>query len=140
MKPFYAHPGDAGFDITCCEKVTIYDFPTLVRTGLVFEIPRGWELQIRSRSGLTLRQGIVVAQGTGTVDADYRGELLLMMRVIPCEMTPEDHDIPHPVSFEAGSRLAQGVFAPIRQAIFTQVSHVSEDTTRGSGGFGSTGV
>ncbi len=100
----------------------------LVPTGLALEIPAGYEVQVRPRSGLALKHGVTVANAPGTVDSDYRGPL----GVILINAGQDDFTIHH------GDRIAQMVVAPVVQARFELAEHLS-DTARGSGGFGSTG-
>jgi dUTP pyrophosphatase len=101
----------------------------LVKTGLFMEIPVGFECQVRPRSGLALKKGISVLNAPGTVDADYRGEV----GVILINLSNENFII------EDGERIAQLVFAEVKQANWIEVVELSE-TDRGEGGFGSTGV
>lgn len=101
----------------------------LIKTGLYVEIPEGYELQVRPRSGLALKNGISVLNSPGTIDADYRGEI----GVILINHSNE------PFIVHNGDRIAQLVFAPVVQARFNVQSDLS-DTNRGTGGFGSTGV
>jgi dUTP pyrophosphatase len=101
----------------------------LVSTGLHMEIPIGFEVQVRPRSGLALKHGITLPNSPGTIDSDYRG----VVGVILLNAGLEDFDITH------GMRIAQMVVAPVTQAQFTVVNGLS-DTARGKGGFGSTGV
>lgn len=100
----------------------------LVPTGLAMEIPPGYEVQVRPRSGLSLKTGLLVVNSPGTIDADYRGEV----KVIMGNLGLKDEVIAH------GDRVAQLVVAPVTQASFTQVNSLG-DTDRGAGGFGSTG-
>ncbi|MBR9833560.1 dUTP diphosphatase [Acidiluteibacter ferrifornacis] len=102
---------------------------TLVPTGLFMEIPVGYEAQVRPRSGLALKKGITVLNSPGTIDADYRGEL----RVILINLSNEAFVI------EDGERIAQMVIAAHEQADWVEVDSL-EETARGAGGFGSTGV
>lgn len=101
----------------------------LVKTGLFIEIPVGYECQVRSRSGLALKKGISVLNAPGTIDADYRGEI----GVILINLSDKDFVI------EDGERIAQLVFAEVKQVIWEEVIQLT-DTIRGAGGFGSTGV
>ena len=101
----------------------------LVPTGVVLEIPAGYEAQVRPRSGLALRHGITVLNSPGTIDADYRGEVMVLLINFGAD----------PVNIVRGERIAQLVFAPVTQANLISVKAVS-DTSRGSGGFGSTGI
>jgi len=101
----------------------------LIKTGLFLEIPAGFEAQVRPRSGLALKKGITVLNAPGTIDADYRGEV----GVILINLSQEDFVI------EDGERIAQLVFAKFEQAQWKETESLS-DTDRGEGGFGSTGV
>lgn len=101
----------------------------LVPTGLILEIPPGWEVQLRPRSGLALKHGITLANAPGTIDSDYRGPL----GVILVNLGASPYLIAH------GDRIAQMVVAPAPQAAFAEVMAVG-GTVRGAGGFGSTGA
>lgn len=100
----------------------------VIPTGLSFEIPQGFELQARPRSGLAAKQGISIVNTPGTIDSDYRGEVKIILINLGIE----------PVEIKNGERVAQIVLAPVVQADFQEVSQLSE-TDRGAGGFGSTG-
>ncbi|WP_255743916.1 dUTP diphosphatase [Aliiroseovarius sediminis] len=100
----------------------------IVPTGLRVEIPDGFEMQIRPRSGLAAKHGVTLVNTPGTIDSDYRGPL----GVIMINLGTEPFNIGH------GDRIAQAVIAPVVQATYTQVAALS-DTARGGGGFGSTG-
>jgi dUTP pyrophosphatase len=100
----------------------------LVPTGLSFEIPAGYEIQVRPRSGLSLKTNLLVVNSPGTIDADYRGEV----KIILGNFGAEDEVIAH------GDRIAQLVLAPVTQANYVEASELGA-TERGSGGFGSTG-
>ncbi len=100
----------------------------LIPTGLAFEIEPGYEVQVRPRSGLSLKSNLLVVNSPGTIDADYRGEVKIIMGNFGTEDTIINH----------GDRVAQMVLAPIHQAQFSVVDSLS-DTERGTGGFGSTG-
>ena len=100
----------------------------LVPTGLRLQIPEGWEVQLRARSGLALRHGIGLANGVGTIDADYRGPLGVILVNLGAV----------PFTLHHGDRIAQAVLAPVWRARFREVAAL-DDTARGSGGFGSTG-
>lgn len=101
----------------------------LIPTGIFLEIPPGFECQVRPRSGLALKKGITVLNSPGTIDADYRGEI----GVILINLSNEAFEV------ENGERIAQLIFSRIEQIEFEQVENLSE-TDRGCGGFGSTGV
>ena len=100
----------------------------LVPTGLVFEIPEGYEIQVRPRSGLSIKTHLLVVNSPGTIDADYRGEV----KIILGNFGQNDEIIKH------GERIAQLIVSPIVQAVFAAATDLSE-TSRGEGGFGSTG-
>ena len=128
--PVYAHPGDAGMDVCACEAAAVAPGAwALVRTGLVMELPEGYEVQVRPRSGLALKHGISLLNTPGTIDAGYRGEIgiiLINLGQEPFQVTP-------------GMRIAQMVVAPVLHATIEEAAAVSE-TVRGTGGFGSTGT
>lgn len=130
--PNYETPGAAGMDIRANILESILLKPlerTLVKTGLFLEIPIGYEAQVRPRSGLALKKGITVLNSPGTIDADYRGEI----GVILVNLSNENFEI-HP-----GDRIAQLVFAAHATALLEPVISL-ENTERGTGGFGSTGA
>lgn len=131
--PTYETPGAAGADVRANlpdrGRLTIAPGArALVPTGLRLEIPDGYEVQIRPRSGLALKHGITLPNTPGTIDSDYRGPL----GVIVMNAGQDPFDITH------GDRIAQMVIAPVLQAQFAVVEALSE-TDRGAGGFGSTG-
>ena len=103
--------------------------PALIPTGLRMQVPEGYEVQIRPRSGLALRYGITVLNAPGTIDSDYRGEVQVLLYMVNRR----------PRRIEHGDRIAQMVVAPVVQPRFDLVDTLSE-TPRGAGGFGSTGV
>ncbi|KQO76904.1 dUTP diphosphatase [Rhizobium sp. Leaf262] len=132
--PSYETSGAAGMDLRAAvpaeEPLTLKPGArALVPTGFVFEVPQGYEAQIRPRSGLAIKNGITCLNTPGTVDSDYRGEV----KVILANLGQEDFVI------ERGMRIAQMVIAPVTQVAIFEVTETSE-TTRGTGGFGSTGV
>ena len=130
--PNYETKASAGLDIRANVEASIVLKPlerVLVKTGLFLEIPEGYEAQVRPRSGLALKKGITVLNSPGTIDADYRGEV----GVILINLSNEDFTI------EDGERIAQVVFAQVEQAEWINVETLTE-TERGEGGFGSTGV
>lgn len=131
--PTYETKDAAGADMRACiaEEDQIVIKPgqrVLIPTGLCFEIEPGYEVQIRPRSGLSLKTSLLVVNSPGTIDADYRGEV----KIILGNFGNRDEVIEH------GDRIAQMVLAPITQAKFQLVEELS-DTERGAGGFGSTG-
>lgn len=132
--PKYAKPGDSGFDLVAAEDTIIWPGETkVVPTGLAFEIPPGYELQVRPRSGMTRNTKLRVV--LGTVDSGYRGEVGVLVDNIKI---PKAANMQASV-IEKGTRIAQGVIAPVETANFVEVDELSE-SDRGTGGFGSTGV
>jgi dUTP pyrophosphatase len=130
--PRYASVGAAGADLCSAEAGSVELAPggrVAIATGLVLEIPGGFEAQVRPRSGLAIRHGVTVVNAPGTIDSDYRGELRVLLVNLGSE----------PVTIERGDRIAQLVVAPVIRADFDEVSELA-DTDRGSGGFGSTGT
>ncbi|MGI4747529.1 MAG: dUTP diphosphatase [Janthinobacterium lividum] len=129
--PAYATSGAAGMDLLAAVADTITLEPgarVLVPTGLAIALPPGHELQIRPRSGLALKHGILVPNAPGTIDEDYRGELQVIVMNAGSE----------PFPIERGMRIAQAVLAPVVRAEWAEVETL-DDTDRGAGGFGSTG-
>lgn len=131
--PSYQTAEAAGADLHAClgvgEKMIIAPGDrALIPTGLSFEIPRGYEVQIRPRSGLSLKTSLMVVNAPGTIDSDYRGEIKIIMGNWGHETQTIEH----------GDRIAQMVVCPVIQANFVQVQELGT-TERGSGGFGSTG-
>ncbi|MBR2015491.1 MAG: dUTP diphosphatase [Alistipes sp.] len=129
--PEYQTPLSAGMDLRANIKESISLEPlqrALVPTGLYVELPAGYEMQIRPRSGLAAKQGITVLNAPGTIDADYRGEI----KVILVNLSPET------VIINDGERVAQAVVARCEQVEWESVDELSS-TERGEGGFGSTG-
>lgn len=130
--PEYRTAGAAGADLRACLTEPIVLRPMerkLIPTGLSVEIPEGYELQVRPRSGLALQYGVTVLNAPGTVDSDYRGELSVLLINLG-EM---------PFTVAPGDRIAQAVIAAVVQGSFIQTDALSI-TNRGSGGYGSTGI
>lgn len=130
--PEYATAGSAGMDIRANLPGSIMLRPLqrkMVPTGLFFEIPDGYEAQVRPRSGLALKQGITCLNSPGTVDSDYRGEI----KVILINLSEEEQVINN------GDRIAQVIFSKVEKAKWQEVKELNE-TTRGEGGFGHTGI
>ncbi|MGG7578159.1 dUTP diphosphatase [Rhizobium sp. Nf11,1] len=132
--PAYESKGAAGMDLRAAvadgEALTLSPGKrALVPTGFIFEIPEGFEGQVRPRSGLAFKHGITCLNSPGTVDSDYRGEV----KVLLANLGEEAFVI------ERGMRIAQMVIAPVAQARIAEITETSE-TARGAGGFGSTGV
>lgn len=130
--PAYASAGAAGADLRAAVAGPLVVGPgarLVVPTGLVLEIPAGFEGQVRARSGLALKRGLALANGVGTIDSDYRGEVGVVVVNLGNE----------PVTLARGERIAQLVIAPVARAVFEEASLLGE-TARGDGGFGSTGA
>lgn len=130
--PAYATAGAAGMDLLAAVREPVQVPPggrALVPTGLRVALPAGYELQVRPRSGLALKHGIVLPNSPGTIDEDFRGEL----QVIVMNAGPE------PFTVTRGMRIAQAVLAPVTRAAWHETTTL-EDTERGEGGFGSTGA
>ncbi len=136
VTPKFAHSTDSGFDLFTSEELTLEaNQKGVAKTGIIFEIPNGWGIQIKNKSGITLK-GVPTTSGVnaditvyeGTIDMDYRGELMIMLK------NEENHQITIPKH----TKLAQGVLRKVYHCEFNEVLEVSE-TERGQGGFGSTG-
>jgi dUTP pyrophosphatase len=130
--PTYATSGAAGMDLLAAVDAPVVVAPlarALIPTGLAVALPPGHELQIRPRSGLALRHGIVLPNSPGTIDEDYRGEV----QIIVLNMGSE------PFAVERGMRIAQAVLSPVTRATWTEVDGL-DATLRSGGGFGSTGT
>lgn len=130
--PAYATADAAGADLAAALEAPLTLAPGErkdVPTGIALALPAGWEGQVRPRSGLALRHGITILNSPGTIDADYRGEI----RVILANLGSE------PVTIARGERIAQLVIAPVSRAEWQVVSELPA-TARGAGGFGSTGT
>lgn len=130
--PSYQSSLASGFDVRAqiAEKITLKPLErVMIPTGLSFEIPEGFEIQSRPRSGLAAKHGISIVNTPGTIDADYRGEV----KVILINLSNQDFEI------LPQDRIAQFILAPVVQAVFIESEELS-DTSRGAGGFGSTGV
>ncbi|MBD2176441.1 dUTP diphosphatase [Pseudanabaena sp. FACHB-1998] len=127
--PSYAHVGDAGADVYSVAELTLEPLNrAAIPTGLAVDIPIGYELQVRPKSGLALKHGISVLNSPGTVDAGYRGEI----QIIVINLGTEAY------TFSKGQKIAQLVLKPVVQANYIEGELGSSD--RGTGGFGSTGL
>ncbi|MGD0282535.1 MAG: dUTP diphosphatase [Dissulfurispiraceae bacterium] len=178
--PSYAHEGDAGFDLAAADRVVVYPFQKkIVPTGLKVELPKGFELQIRPRSGVSLKKPISIANAPGTIDSNYRGEVGIIVHHIPfvtrwqawavilwvamliiaavAIADPARNIIgiltggiiiwlmlkvsAIPYIVEKGDRVAQGVICALPEVEHAVIAEDAlSETTRGSGGFGSTGI
>jgi dUTP diphosphatase len=130
--PAAASGGSAGLDLRAAIAESLVLPPgarALVPTGLVLEIPDGWEGQVRPRSGLALRQGLILPNAPGTIDSDYRGEVQVILANLGTE----------PVTIERGDRIAQLVVAPVARVEWVESEELSS-SDRQAGGFGSTGL
>ena len=127
--PSYATEHAAGMDVVAAEDVTLRPgWRHAVATGFAIAIPEGYEVQVRPRSGLALKHGITCLNTPGTIDADYRGEVKIILANLGTAV----------VELARGERIAQLVPAPVQRATFVEVAEL-DDTARGEGGFGSTG-
>ncbi|MDA8637806.1 dUTP diphosphatase [Rhodospirillales bacterium] len=130
--PSYATPDSAGMDLLSAEDGDVTLAPgarAMIATGIAIALPSGYEAQVRPRSGLAAKHGVTVANSPGTIDADYRGEI----KVILINLGDA------PVTLSRGDRIAQMIVAPVVQAAWNEVSDL-DNTDRGAGGFGSTGI
>ena len=128
--PAYASAGAAGMDVVAAESLRLPPGARhAVATGFAIAIPEGYEVQVRPRSGLALKHGVTCLNTPGTIDHDYRGEV----KVILANLGDETFEIAR------GDRIAQLVPAPVQRAVLDEVEEL-DDTDRGSGGFGSTGI
>jgi dUTP pyrophosphatase len=130
--PEYQTLHSAGMDICACIDTSMTIQPgerVVVQTGIAIELPVGYEAQIRARSGLSLKNGIVMANGVGTIDADYRGEVGVLIMNVGSE----------PFVVEHGMRIAQMVVAACEHVIWQQSPSLAQ-SDRGEGGYGSTGI
>ncbi len=130
--PAYATTHSAGMDLVAALEAPVTLQPgerKLIPTGLAIALPDGYEAQVRPRSGLALKNGVTVANAPGTVDADYRGEVGVILLNLGQE----------PFTIERGMRIAQMVIAPYTRASFLEVTELPS-SERGAGGFGSTGT
>jgi dUTP pyrophosphatase len=129
--PAYATTGAAGMDLLAAVDTPVTILPggrSLIPTGFAMALPEGFELQVRPRSGLALKHGIVLPNAPGTIDEDYRGEVQVIMMNTGAEA----------FTVTRGMRIAQAVLAPVWRAAWIEVEDL-DNTTRGAGGFGSTG-
>lgn len=153
--PKYAKALDAGFDLVAMEDVVVAPGATaMIKTGLAFALPDGFELQVRPRSGISAKTRLRISNSPGTIDAGYRGEVCILVDNIHVQSGRLGHECfdisGQPVQVKAevdrhaylirkGDRLAQGVLSSVPLADFTEVAELDE-TERGTGGFGSSGV
>ena len=129
--PAYAHPGDAGADLVSSDEVVLAPGErATVGTGVSIALPDGFVAFVVPRSGLAAKHGITIVNSPGTVDAGYRGEI---------RVTLLNTDARESYAISPGDRIAQLVPAPVQRAVLSEVTEL-DDTARGSGGFGSTGV
>lgn len=130
VAPIYATDGAAGADLRATEAIELKPLERrAVSTGVRVALPEGYEGQVRARSGLALRHGLATVNSPGTIDADYRGEIQVLLVNLGAET----------VRIERGDRIAQLVIAPVARARF-EIVETLDETARGAGGFGSTGV
>ncbi len=131
--PFYATENSAGVDLVASIENKIIIKPhqrALISTGICIELPNGFEATVRPRSGIAAKNGVTVLNTPGTIDSDYRGEI----KVILINLGEEDFVV------ERGMRIAQMIFSRYEKVSFNEVMNFDSTTTRGEGGFGSTGI
>jgi len=134
--PKYQTSGASGFDFHSTQNIILHPGVTLlIKTGLSFEIPNGYELQVRPRSGMSLKTKMRVANSPGSVDSDFRGEVCIIVENIEPYFNGDKQG--SYIIINKGDRIAQGVICPVFQATFEEVDELGE-TDRGTGGFGST--
>ena len=127
----YADDGSSGFDIRANHDAIVYPNDVkLIKTGFFIEMPKGTELQVRSRSGLALKKKIIVLNSPGTVDSSYRGEVGVILK----------NDSSEPFEIFRGDRIAQGVFAKVEYPLLIVNAEPLSQSERGEGGFGHTGT
>lgn len=130
LLPVYKTDGASGMDVTTIDNYNLAPGEIKIfQTGLACAVSKGFELQVRSRSGLSSKHGIAVVNGVGTVDSDYRGQI-----GVPLINLSKNY-----FHIQKGDRIAQLVVCPVKQVKIVEVDDLDE-TTRGDGGFGSTGV
>lgn len=130
LTPEYKTNGASGADLKANENCVLQPLERkLIKTGVRVSIPQGFEGQVRARSGLSAKKGLTLVNGIGTIDSDYTGEILVSM----INLSNESQEI------RKNDRIAQLVIVPVIQALFNPVKNL-EDTERGKGGFGHTGV
>lgn len=133
LLPIYATEGAAGMDLYAFANGVVTLKPmqrVLIDTGISIALPKGYEAQIRSRSGTVLKKGLVVLNSPGTIDSDYRGEIMVLL----ANLSEQTQVVKH------GERIAQLVIAKYKKAAWERVTKFKDETKRGAGGFGSTGV
>jgi len=138
--PYYAHDGDSGMDVYSLEDCFMPEGSThLFKLGFQVDIPVGYEIQVRSKSGLSLKEGLVVLNSPGTVDQTYRGELGVILHNIKKnhEFSTDEH-LTSTKLIKKGQKIAQIVLCPVAQFEWEKVEDLTE-TNRGDGGYGSTG-
>ena len=137
--PKKAHESDAGMDVCAVENVLLEPLkPKLVKTGLVPDIPEGYEIQVRPRSGLALKYGITVWNAPGTIDSGYKGEIGVILLWTPNAYSVDGNFLDR-LTINKGDRIAQLVVVPVCPCEIVEVEDVGS-SDRGTGGFGSTGV
>lgn len=130
--PQYATGGSAGLDLTAAIEQAVTVGPgerTRIPTGIMVHIPEGYEGQVRARSGLADRAGICLSNGVGTIDSDYRGEVIVLVK----------NGAQDSYTFQPGERIAQLIIAPVPKVEIMEVEELDDGQERGAGGFGSTG-
>lgn len=131
ITPKYATAGSVAFDLHACDHMIIMPGEMrFVHTGIAVEVPPGFEMQVRPRSGLSMKYPNYICNSVGTIDQDYRGEVLVMVK--------NTNNLGEKFEIKEGDRIAQALIAPVIQVMFEEVAEL-QPTDRGAGGFGSTG-
>lgn len=150
--PKYAHEGDSGMDLYATEDIEILPGETkLIQTGIKYDLPKGYEFQIRPKSGRSLNTKLRIANTPATLDSTYRGEIGIIAENIDArvkdityrmendQLIVESIEYGSPIQIGKGEKVAQLVLVKVEQAVPYQVKHIYSNTERGSGGYGSTG-
>jgi dUTP pyrophosphatase len=129
--PKYATAGSVAFDLYACDHMIIMPGEMrFVHTGIAVEVPPGFEMQVRPRSGLSMKYPNYICNSVGTIDQDYRGEVMVMVK--------NTNNLGERFEIKEGDRIAQALITPVIQVMFEEVAELTP-TDRGAGGFGSTG-
>ena len=136
--PTYGTTGAACFDLYA-DSVNLQSWGVIVDTGIAFEVPEGYVMMVYSRSGMGFKNGIVLRNGTGVIDSDFRDSVkVALCASVDLSVTRDNSDVESLINIQRGDRIAQAMIIPVTQSTFNEVSELS-DTTRGTNGLGSTG-
>lgn len=138
--PTYGSEEASGFDLYCAKDIEIQpQEKAMVSTGISIEIPKGYEIQVRPRSGMSLKTPLHICNSPGTVDSDYTGEIFIIVQNLSFISVDKEGKLlyPRPILIKKGTKIAQGVLSPVIKAEIEE-GEVTKKTERGSDGFGST--